>query len=179
MLLFEVIGNLGADARIEEVNGRKFVSFNVADSQRWTDAQGQQHESVQWISCAMDGDGGSLLPHLTKGRLVFVTGRGSCRVFSSPKTRRMEAGLNLSVFRIELLGGAPEPVPRVVYDYDGVQHNVMKYYKIDEQEARNLGAKKGQCVSVQAADGRQFLCDCHGWLATKQSSDETGQSQKV
>lgn len=174
MLLFEVIGNLGADARIEEVNGRKFVSFNVADSQRWTDAQGQQRESVQWISCAMDGDGGALLPHLTKGRLVFVTGRGSCRVFSSPKTRRMEAGLNLSVFRIELLGGQPEAVPRVVYDYDGVQHNVTKYYKIDEQEARNLGAKKDQPVTMQAADGRQFLCDLNGWLASNLQQDDAG-----
>lgn len=165
MLVFEVIGNLGADARVEEVNGRKFVSFNVADSQRWQDAQGNQRESVQWVSCAMDGDGGNLLPHLKSGRLVYVVGRGSARCFSSPKTRRWEAGLNLSVMRVELLGAAPDAVPRNLYDADGVMHRVTKYFNIDPKEAKELGAKKDAPVQLLSSDGRQFLCDYMGWLS--------------
>lgn len=167
MLLFEVIGNLGADARVEEANGRKFVSFSVADSQRWTDEQGNQHESVQWVSCAMDGDGGKLLPHLKKGRLIYVVGHGSTRVYSSPKTKRFESGANISVMRLELLGAQSDNVPSRLYTQDGEEVSIYKAYFVDAEKLKLFQLKKDAFATLQTPDGRQFLLNAAGWVVPK------------
>lgn len=46
MLQIEVIGNIGADAEIKEFGGKKYVSFNVAHSERRKDASGTTVEST-------------------------------------------------------------------------------------------------------------------------------------
>lgn len=182
MLLFEVIGNLGADARVEESNGRKFVSFSVADSQRWTDENGTVHDTVQWVSCAMDGDGGKLLPHLKKGRLVYVVGRGSTRCYSSPKTRKFESGANISVLRVELLGGATDEVPRALFDADGAEHRTFKAFYVTQETVKELGIKKNETANLQTPDGKLFVVDSLGWvrplteLSSSSSQESSGQS---
>ena len=109
MIKVEIIGNLGADAMLQVVNGNKFVSFRVANTDAWTDKQtGEIKKSTQWISCSLNGDGGALLPYLKKGTKVFVRGNAQFVVFSSAKTRQMEVGVNLFVREIELCGGAKE-----------------------------------------------------------------------
>lgn len=77
MIKIEVIGNLGADAQLQEKNGNRFVSFRVANTDKWTDkATGQIIESTQWISCTMNGDGGALTPYLKKvAKCSFVAMR--------------------------------------------------------------------------------------------------------
>lgn len=109
MIKVEIIGNLGADAMLQVVNGNEFVSFRVANTDAWTDKQtGEIKKSTQWISCSLNGDGGALLPYLKKGTKVFVRGNAQFVVFSSAKTRQMEVGINLFVREIELCGGAKE-----------------------------------------------------------------------
>ena len=109
MIKVEIIGNLGADAMLQVVNGNKFVSFRVANTDAWTDKQtGEIKKSTQWISCSLNGDGGALLPYLKKGTKVFVRGNAQFVIFSSAKTRQMEVGVNLFVREIELCGGQKE-----------------------------------------------------------------------
>ena len=109
MIKVEIIGNLGADATLQEKNGNRFVAFRVANTDKWVDkSTGQVIESTQWISCTLNGDGGALLPYLKKGTKVFVRGNAQFVVFSSAKTRQMEVGVNLFVREIELCGGAKE-----------------------------------------------------------------------
>ena len=36
-----IIGNLGADAELKVLNGRECVTFRVADTESYTNAQGQ------------------------------------------------------------------------------------------------------------------------------------------
>lgn len=177
MLKFALIGNLGSDARIEENNGHKFVSFNVAHNDRYQGANGAVHESITWVSCALNGDGGKLLPFLVKGRQVYVEGKGSTRVYSSPTLRRMVAGLNISVDRIELIGGQVDAVPRSLVDGDGALHSVNKAFFIDLEEAKNLGAKKNAPITLNATDGRMFSVDYLGWI-TPVSPEPTGEAQQ-
>lgn len=123
MLRIEMIGNLGADAEVKENNGRKFISFRVAHSDKWKDAvSGQEHVSTVWASCALNGDGGNLLQYLKKGVKVFLRGSMSMNIYSSPKTHQMECGLNISVWELELCGSPqqeqnqpaqPTPAPSV------------------------------------------------------------------
>lgn len=100
MLQFTILGNLGADAEKKEYNGRPFVSFRVAHSEKRQDGT----ESTTWVSCVMNGDGGNVLQYLKRGQKVFVQGRGRVKTFSSPKTHQIEAGLDVSVDRVELCG---------------------------------------------------------------------------
>lgn len=100
MLQFSILGNLGADAEKKEYNGRPFVSFRVAHSEKRQDGT----EATTWVSCVMNGDGGNVLPYLKRGQKVFVQGRGRVKTFSSPKTHQIEAGLDVSVDRVELCG---------------------------------------------------------------------------
>lgn len=109
MIKVEVIGNLGADAQLQEKNGNRFVSFRVANTDKWTDkTTGQIIESTQWISCTLNGDGGALTPYLKKGSKVFIRGNAQFVIFSSAKTHQMEVGVNLFVREIELCGGQKE-----------------------------------------------------------------------
>lgn len=100
MLNLQVIGNLGADAERRENNGRAFVTFRVAHSEKRNDV-----ERTTWVSCVLNGDGGLLAQYLVKGTKVFVSGRVTLKTYSSPKTHQIEAGLDLNVDRIELCGG--------------------------------------------------------------------------
>ena len=70
MLQLEIIGNLGADAQVMTSNGKPFVSFNVAHTERWQGEDGVKHEQTQWVSGALNGDGGNLLQYLKKGTTV-------------------------------------------------------------------------------------------------------------
>lgn len=100
MLQFTILGNLGADAEKKEYNGRPFVSFRVAHSEKRQDGT----EATTWVSCVMSGDGGNVLQYLKRGQKVFVQGRGRVKTYSSPKTHQIEAGLDVSVDRVELCG---------------------------------------------------------------------------
>ena len=171
MNIFQVIGNLGADARIIDNNGSKFVSFNVADTQSWTDESGIKHESTDWISCTINGDGGNLLPYLTKGKMVWVSGRISTRIYSSPKDRQMKAGLNLYVRNIELIGGSSDGMPKNLVTTEGELLNVSKAYYIDHNKAKELGATNTQDIMLMGERGGQYSVTKDGWVTPIQDQN--------
>lgn len=109
MIKLEIIGNLGADAEIKQYNGNKFVSFRVAHTDKWVDQQtGVISTQTTWVSCSLNGDGGALTSYLKKGTKVYVRGTPGFVVYSSPKTHKMETGINLFVREVELCGGHQE-----------------------------------------------------------------------
>lgn len=109
MIKMEIIGNLGADAEVKLYNGNKFVSFRVAHTDKWVDQQsGVISSQTTWVSCSLNGDGGGLTPYLKKGTKVFLRGTPNFVTYSSPKTHKMETGVNLFVREIELCGGHQE-----------------------------------------------------------------------
>lgn len=67
MLQLEIIGNLGNDAEIKEFNGKKYVSMNVAHSEKKRDANGSVLETTTWVSVLWYGDGGNLTQYLKRG----------------------------------------------------------------------------------------------------------------
>lgn len=108
MLNLQVIGNLGSDAVVKENNGKKFVTFNVAHTDKYTDEQGVKHEKTTWVSCLWNGDGGRVLPYLTKGTCVFAQGPAELRVFDSAKDHCKKAGVSIRIQHLELVGGKKE-----------------------------------------------------------------------
>lgn len=108
MFKVEIIGNLGADAVVKSENGKDWIQFNVAHTEKWKANDGSVHESTQWISCFINGKETRALPYLVKGKQVFVRGDARLRTYSSEKERAIVAGISVNVREFELVGGKVE-----------------------------------------------------------------------
>lgn len=111
MLKCEFVGHIGSDAEIKELNGKRFISFNVATSERYKDVQGQTVTRTTWISCLKPGEG-QVVNYLKRGTQVFCRGD----LTAKPYTGRngIEAGLNCRVTELELLGSRTDTQPGTV-----------------------------------------------------------------
>lgn len=173
MELLIVIGNLGSDAQFKNENGSEFVKFNVAETRRWKGQDNVDHEETIWNSCIMNGRQEKLLPYLVKGTKVCVIGRASTRVYSSPKERRMVAGININVDRVELIGTQPDAVPRRIVTQDGELVNVAKFFAIDPSIAEKNGAKKGVPAIFYDEKGGSYLVDANGLVAPQKTPENS------
>lgn len=157
MLKCEVIGNLGADAQVKGENGKEFISFNMAHTDKWTDEAGTVHEQTQWVSCIINDVNTKVLPYLLKGKTVFVRGDARLRVFSSEKERRMVAGMTVNVREVELLGGSSDEVPRQLLTSDGVLIPTYKAYYIDPSMPNKPTVLYDKNMQSFTVDGNGFV----------------------
>ena len=103
MLQCEVIGNIGSDAEIKEFSGKKYVSFNVAHSEKRKEANGTTVESTTWVSVLWYGDGGSLTQYLKRGCKVFVRGRLSVKSYQD-RNGKTQVAVNVNANEVNLCG---------------------------------------------------------------------------
>lgn len=159
MLQCTLIGNLGGNAEVKAADGREFVTFRVAHNESYTDAHGTKIDRTQWIDCTMNCANGrpAVLPYLTAGTMVCVMGTMTTRVYSSEKDRCFKAGVTIHVQKLELLGGSGDVIPKRLYDAQGVQVDVNKYFYVD--------APAG---ILRDAKGREYLVADGGWVTVKQ-----------
>lgn len=101
MLKVEFVGHIGADAEIKDFNGKRYIAFNVATSERYKDAQGNTVSRTTWVSCLKPGEG-SVVGYLKKGTQVYCRGNLSVRTYTG--RNGVEAGINCTVTELELLG---------------------------------------------------------------------------
>ncbi len=102
MIKLQVIGNLGKDAVVKDINGKTVINFSVAHSEKYKDAQGALHERTTWVECAYWTDRTAVAPYLTKGTTVYV--EGSPEADSYLKDGQAAATLRCRVFNVQLLG---------------------------------------------------------------------------
>lgn len=159
MLQAQVIGNLGADAELKVADGREFCTFRVGHNESWTGADGQKQTRTQWIDCVINGKP-NILPYLKQGQQVYLTGSITTRVYSSAKDRCMKAGVTVHVQRIELLGGTSDAVPSRLYDKDGQQIDVTKYYWCGRQS-----------VQLVSRNATVFNVNESGWITPEQQPE--------
>ena len=103
MLQLEVIGNLGNDAEIKEFSGKKYVSMNVAHSEKKKDG----NESTVWVSVLWYGDGGGLFQYLKRGCKVFLRGRLVPKAYTD-KQNQPQCALKMYANEVNLCGGKQE-----------------------------------------------------------------------
>lgn len=101
MLQCEVIGNIGNDAEIKDFSGKKYVSFNVAHSEKRKDANGTMIESTTWVSVLWYGDGGGLTQYLKRGCKVFIRGRLSVKSYQD-RNGNTQVGVNVNASEVNL-----------------------------------------------------------------------------
>lgn len=144
-----VIGNLGSDVEVRREEGREYLTFSIADTLR-QEKDGKVIERTEWISCSFNGTHEKLVPYLKKGTKVMVVGDCGTRLFSSKKDKCMKAGLNCFIRELELVGGMPDTVPSRLYDNNGVEVPVRKYYYAAPNEFGMLYDRKGKGYQVTA-----------------------------
>jgi len=105
LLKLEVIGNVGQDCQIIEVNSKKVLSFSVAHSESYKDANGVKVDKTTWVSCSYFALSTDIAPYLKKGTLVYVSGTPFARCYQD-KNGTLVAQQNLRVVSIKLLGGS-------------------------------------------------------------------------
>ncbi len=105
MIKLMVIGHLGKDAEVREVNGKKVIAFSVAHSEKYRDSQGNQQARTTWVRCSYWNDNTNIVPYLRTGTQVFVEGTPSVDAYMSSTQNQPAASLDLRVLRVELLGG--------------------------------------------------------------------------
>ena len=107
MIKLQVIGNLGKDCVTNTVNGKNVINFNVAHTEKFRDAQGNQKDKTIWVDCAYWTDKTAIAPYLRKGTQVYVDGSPEVRTY--PKNDGTTgATLSLRVSSVQLLGTRTE-----------------------------------------------------------------------
>jgi len=114
MLKLLVIGHLGKDATVNQVNGKNVVNFTVAHSEKYKDAQGVQVEKTNWVDCAYWTDR-AVAPYLKKGTQVYAEGIPDVRSYTT-NDGRVGATLTLRVLSLQFIGakteGSIDPAPQ-------------------------------------------------------------------
>jgi single-strand DNA-binding protein len=102
MIKLQIIGNLGKDCIVKEVNGKNVINFSVAHTERYKDSQGNQKERTTWVECAYWTDRTAVAQYLTKGRTVYAEGSPEADAYSN-KEGQPAATLRMRVQIVQLL----------------------------------------------------------------------------
>lgn len=107
MIKLQVIGNLGKDCITNSVNGKSVINFNVAHTEKYKDATGQQKDKTTWVECAYWTERTAVAPYLKKGTQVYVEGTPEVRSYTK-SDGTFGTSLTLRVSSVQLLGSRSE-----------------------------------------------------------------------
>lgn len=111
MQQIQIIGNLGEDCQVREFNGRKFIAFRVACSDKVQTAEGPK-EVTTWYSCTFGRMDSGVIQYLVKGTKVFVQGRPSYKMYDSATFHCKMIDVSIFVDVVQLCGGrSDQPSP--------------------------------------------------------------------
>ena len=103
MLQVEIIGNIGNDAQVKDFNGKKYIAFNVAHSEKFKNQQGVETERTTWVSVLKPGES-AVAQYLKKGKPVFVRGDLSVKAYKD-NAGNWQVGVNCLAREVQLLPG--------------------------------------------------------------------------
>jgi single-strand DNA-binding protein len=107
MIKLQIVGNLGKDCIVKEVNGKNVINFSVAHTEKFKDAQGNPKERTTWVECAYWTDRTAIAPYLRKGQMVYAEGSPEADGYMN-KDNQAAATLRMRVQNVQLLGGKSE-----------------------------------------------------------------------
>ncbi len=94
MLQVQIIGNLGANAELKEINGKQYSAFRVAATSR---------NETTWVSILYNYHE-NLHKYLIKGQQVFVQGDGRVNLYTSKADGKTSADLSVMASMLQLCG---------------------------------------------------------------------------
>lgn len=103
MIKTQVIGHLGKDAVVNNVNGKTVINFSVAHTEKFKDVNGNQKEKTTWVDCSNWTEKTAIAPYLKKGTQVFVEGTPDSKAYLT-QDNKAGSTLTVRVSNIQLLG---------------------------------------------------------------------------
>ena len=103
MIKLQIVGNLGKDCIVKEVNGKSVINFSVAHTERFKDSTGNLKERTTWVECAYWTDRTAVAPYLKKGQMVYAEGSPEADAYMN-KENQAAATLRMRVQNLQLLG---------------------------------------------------------------------------
>ncbi len=116
MIKLQVIGNLGKDCVLNQVNGKNVINFSVAHTEKFKDSSGATKEKTTWVECAYWTDRTGVAPYLKRGSQVYVEGIPELRHYTK-NDGTAGTTLSLRVVSLQLVGNRPEGQPPVSNGY--------------------------------------------------------------
>ena len=104
MLKTQIIGSIGADAVLNNVNGVQVANFSVCHSEKYKDANGVVVNKSVWVNVSWWLKSTAILPYLKKGVSVYIDGTPSVDTYKN-KDGQTVAQLRLRATMVQLLGG--------------------------------------------------------------------------
>lgn len=105
----ELMGNLGADPELKNVNGKSVVSLRIAVNEKW-ESNGTKHERTDWFTCvAWEKRAEVLAKYLRKGDPLFVSGRLRTKKVKDEKTGEDRYFTDVQIDDFQFLGGGKKP----------------------------------------------------------------------
>jgi single-strand DNA-binding protein len=104
MIKLQIVGNLGKDCIMKEINGKNVINFSVAHTERYKDTAGNQKERTTWVECAYWTDRTAVAQYLKKGKMVYAEGAPEADAYIN-KENQAAATLRMRVQSLQLLGG--------------------------------------------------------------------------
>ena len=102
MLKTTVIGHLGRDAEVKEINGKKVTAFSIASTENWKSKDGEKKSKTTWVRCLYFNE--NIAKYLTKGKLLYIEGSPYANGWTD-KDGNVKADLNINVNKLEFLNG--------------------------------------------------------------------------
>lgn len=125
MFRIEVIGNIGADAKVVSVNGNEFVSFSVAHSDK------HNENAVTWISVNMNNT--KLAQYLLKGTKVFVRGNASVKTYKNEQGITM-CSINVYASEVEFCSSKSDSSQQQNNEQQTQQPSVPSHPELKKKE---------------------------------------------
>ena len=122
MIKLQIVGNLGKDCIVKEVNGKNVINFSVAHTERYKDGQGIQKERTTWVECAYWTDKTAVAQYLTKGKTIYAEGSPDAEAYMN-KDNQAAATLRMRVQSVQLLGGNGGEAPQNTQSSGGSNFN--------------------------------------------------------
>lgn len=103
MIKLQLIGHLGQDATVNDVNGRKVINFSVAHSEKYKNKEGVEVNRTTWASCAYWTERINLAMYLKKGTQVYIDGFPEAKTYRNSNTNEVMPQLSVRVASLQLL----------------------------------------------------------------------------
>jgi single-strand DNA-binding protein len=106
-----LIGHLGKDAIVREVSGKSAINFNIADSEKYKDKEGVEHQKTTWFDCTIwrqNPQETKIAQFLKKGNQVYVEGIPDSEIYTTESGERRIQN-RVKVTQVQLLSSKQEP----------------------------------------------------------------------
>ncbi|WP_126245531.1 single-stranded DNA-binding protein [Chitinophaga rhizosphaerae] len=105
MIKIQLIGHLGKNAILHEVNGKQVLNFSVAHNERYKNGQGVAQERTIWADCAMWAPN-AVGAYLLQGTYVYVEGVPFLDMYTT-QNGAPACALKVRVTNVQLLNHGP------------------------------------------------------------------------